>query len=117
MHPFVALTFGNLKAVRRLIKEELATEVKVIECSDETICEHCTKMKLTQPKLLESKRRAKEPIRLIHSDICGSMQTATPSGKKYFLTLIDDYSRFTVTRLLKTKTEVPGVASTLLQCQ
>lgn len=48
-------------------------------------------------------------MRLIHSDLCGPMPTATPSGNRYFLTLIDDYSRFTVIRLLKSKAEVPGL--------
>lgn len=45
-------------------------------------------------------------MRLIHSDLCGPMQTATPQGNKYFLMLIDDYSRFIVVRLLKSKDEV-----------
>uniref|UniRef100_A0A5S6Q1M4 Integrase catalytic domain-containing protein n=1 Tax=Trichuris muris TaxID=70415 RepID=A0A5S6Q1M4_TRIMR len=33
------------------------------------------------------------------------MPTATPSGRRYMLTFIDDYSRFTFIRLLKTKDE------------
>lgn len=46
-------------------------------------------------------------MRLMYSDLCGPMQTAIPNGNKYFLTLIDNYSRFTVVRLLKSK-EVPN---------
>jgi len=99
----------DLKTIKRLIKEELVTGIKVTVCFDETVCEHCIKGKLAQTKFPESKRRAKESVRLIHSDLCGPMQTATPTGNKYFLTLIDDYSRFTVIRLLKTKDEVPSV--------
>uniref|UniRef100_A0A5S6QQU2 Integrase catalytic domain-containing protein n=1 Tax=Trichuris muris TaxID=70415 RepID=A0A5S6QQU2_TRIMR len=34
------------------------------------------------------------------------MPTVTPSGNRYMLTLIDDYSRFTVVRLVKSKDEV-----------
>lgn len=45
-------------------------------------------------------------MRLIHSDLCGPMQTTTLQGNKYFLTLIDDYFCFTVVRLLKSKDEV-----------
>lgn len=78
-------------------------------CLNEVVCEHCIKGKLSPTKFSESKRREKEPLRLVHSNLCGPMQTATPSGNKYFLTLIDDYSRFTVVRLLKSKDEVPGV--------
>jgi len=99
----------DLNAVKRLINEELATGVTITKCASKSVCEHCIKGKLAQAKFPESKQRASKPMRLIHSDLCGPMQTVTPSGNKYFLTLIDDYSRFTVTRLLKTKDEVPDV--------
>ena len=42
---------------------------------------------------------------LIHIDICGLMQTVTPSGNRYILTFID-YSRNTFVYLLKDKSEV-----------
>lgn len=95
------------EAIKRLVKEELATGIKISNCSDKIACEHCIKGKLAQLKFPVSKHREKEPMRLVHSDLCGPMQTATPSGNRYFLTLIDDYSRFTVVRLLKSKDEVP----------
>ena len=36
------------------------------------------------------------------------MQIATPSGNRYFLMMIDDYSRYTKVYLLKNKSEVPA---------
>lgn len=30
------------------------------------------------------------------ADVCGPMQTTTPGGNKYFMTVIDDYSRYTM---------------------
>lgn len=42
---------------------------------------------------------------MIHSDVCGPMRTPPPSGMKYVLTFIDDYSRFSVVYLLKEKSE------------
>ena len=29
----------------------------------------------------------------MHSDVCGPMQTASNSGKKYIVTFVDDYTR------------------------
>ena len=78
------------------MNEGLATRIKMTACGNETVCEHCIKDKLAQMKFFVNKRRKKEPMRLVYSDLCGPMQTATPSRNKYFLTLIDDYSRFTV---------------------
>ncbi|KAF1332517.1 reverse transcriptase, partial [Globisporangium splendens] len=46
------------------------------------------------------------PVDVVHSDVCGPMQTATFSDKRYFVTFIDDKSRFCVVFLLRSKSEV-----------
>jgi len=61
------------KATKHLVKEELATGIKITSCSDDTVCEHCIKGKLAEMKFTENKRREKEPMRLVHSDLCGPM--------------------------------------------
>jgi len=66
------------------MNEGLATKIKMTAC-DEIVCEHCIKGKLAQMKFLVSKRREKEPMRLVYSDLCGPIQTVTPSRNKYFL--------------------------------
>ena len=43
---------------------------------------------------------------MIHSDVCGPMSVATFSGKRYFVTFIDDKSRYCMVYLLKNKSEV-----------
>ena len=43
---------------------------------------------------------------MIHTDVCGAMQTATPGGNRFFMTMIDDYSKYTVLYLLKKKSDV-----------
>lgn len=40
---------------------------------------------------------------LVHSDICELNGHLTRGGNRYFITFIDDYSRFTHVYLLKTK--------------
>ena len=42
---------------------------------------------------------------LIHTDVCGPMQTTTPGGKRYVMTMIDDHSKHTEVYLLKYKSE------------
>lgn len=41
----------------------------------------------------KSKWRASERLQLIHADICGPITPTSNSGKRYFLSFIDDYSR------------------------
>ena len=37
--------------------------------------------------------RAKQPLELVRTDLCGPMRTQLIGGSGYFLTFIDDYSR------------------------
>ena len=37
--------------------------------------------------------RAVEKLQLIHTDVCGPMRTASLSGNRYFMVLVDDFSR------------------------
>ncbi|KAF8770880.1 Retrovirus-related Pol polyprotein like [Argiope bruennichi] len=37
--------------------------------------------------------RSKRPLELLHMDLCGPMPTESQGGNKYFLSIIDDYSR------------------------
>nr|GEW08184.1 retrovirus-related Pol polyprotein from transposon TNT 1-94 [Tanacetum cinerariifolium] len=40
-------------------------------------------------------------------DLCGPMRVASVNGKKYILIIVDDYSRFTWVKCLKSKDEAP----------
>jgi hypothetical protein len=45
------------------------------------------------------------PLKLIYSDICEMNGELTKGGKRYFITLIDDCTRFCYMYLIKTKDE------------
>ncbi|KAJ0868816.1 putative RNA-directed DNA polymerase [Helianthus annuus] len=42
-------------------------------------------------------------------DLCGPVQTASFSGKKYILVIVDDYSRYTWVEFLRKKSEAPDL--------
>lgn len=69
-------------------------------------CISCVKGKQHRSKFPESTFRANKILHLIHSDLCGPMQTPSVGGAKYFLTFIDDYSRKSFVYFLKSKDEV-----------
>ena len=50
-----------------------------------------------------SPARASQPFELVHTDILGPMPTPTSSGYRYAIVFVDDFSRFRVVYLLKTK--------------
>lgn len=94
------------EAIRQMEAKDVVKGMKVIDCGIRGACETCIKGKMTRqsfPKRSFSK--TKEILDLVHTDVCGPMQTKTPGNKRYVLTLIDDYSRYTVIHLMEHKSE------------
>nr|GFC92160.1 integrase, catalytic region, zinc finger, CCHC-type, peptidase aspartic, catalytic [Tanacetum cinerariifolium] len=48
-----------------------------------------------------------EKLYLLHMDLCGAMRVESVNGKKYILVIVDDYSRFTRVKFLRSKDETP----------
>ncbi|GKC79509.1 retrovirus-related pol polyprotein from transposon TNT 1-94 [Tanacetum coccineum] len=48
-----------------------------------------------------------EVLNTLHMDLCGPMRVQTINGKKYILVIVDDYSRFTWVKFLRSKDETP----------
>lgn len=99
--------FGHrdFEAIYQLMRNNLVENIKVV--GKKRQCEVCIKGKMTRKEFpKQSTNRRNQVLDLVHTDICGPMQTPTPSGKLYFLTLIDDYSRYTHIYLLERKCEV-----------
>ncbi|KAK2971016.1 hypothetical protein RJ640_000365 [Escallonia rubra] len=69
-------------------------------------CEGCIMGKQHRlPFLKISSWRAKSPLELVHTDLCGRMKTPSFSEKMHFLLFVDDYSRMTWVYFLKEKSE------------
>jgi len=68
------------------------------------LCDSCLagkQRRLAFPKA--AKYRAKERLELVHGDLCGPITPATHGGRRYFILLVDDYSRFMWLELLSSK--------------
>lgn len=90
-----------------MYSKNMVNGMKIIDCGIKTEFETCLQAKTTRlPFPKQSSSQSNDVLDLVHSDVCGPMQTQSPSGKRYVLTFIDDYSRFTVIYLLRKKSEV-----------
>ena len=49
--------------------------------------------------------RAKKVPDLVHTDLCGPMSTSARGGYEYFITFIDDYSRYGYIYLMRHKSK------------
>ena len=61
---------------------------------------------IREPFPKEQANRAAGVLDLIHTDVCGPMPTKSLGGNSYFVTFIDDKSRFTAIYFMKRKDEV-----------
>jgi transposase InsO family protein len=72
----------------------------------EQFCDVCVLMKQRRlPFPQQSSFRAKERLELVHGDLCGPVTPATPGGRRYFLLLVDDLSRYIWVMVLGSKGE------------
>ncbi|GKD99309.1 retrovirus-related pol polyprotein from transposon TNT 1-94 [Tanacetum coccineum] len=60
-----------------------------------------------KPHKPKSKDTKQEKLYLLHMDLCRPMRIASVNGKKYILVILDDYSRFTWVKCLRSKDEAP----------
>lgn len=101
--------FGHreVAAIKDLQNKGLAAGIKVTDCGIRETCEVCIKGKMARkPFPKRSENRSNKILDLVHTDVCGPMQTVTPGGKRYALTIIDDYSRYCRVFLMAQKSEV-----------
>ncbi|KAJ9544768.1 hypothetical protein OSB04_024475 [Centaurea solstitialis] len=100
------LSHLNYRYLDRLVKERLVSGIPMIKFEPDQLCSGCAQGKMKRashpPK---PEQGSKSPLSLIHMDLCGPMKTVSLAGRKYVLVIVDDYSRYTWTRFLKTKDE------------
>ncbi|PNX85475.1 copia protein (gag-int-pol protein), partial [Trifolium pratense] len=68
-------------------------------------CRSCLLGKMTKPPFTGHKERASDLLGLIHTDVCGPLNTPARGGFHYFITFTDDFSRFGYVYLMKHKSE------------
>jgi histone deacetylase 1/2 len=92
--------------VQKLVKHHslpcLPSELSV------SICDACQRGKSHQLSYTASERISTMPLELIHSDVLGP-SIASSGGYKYYVSFIDDYSRFCWIYLLKHMSDVEQV--------
>lgn len=97
----------DINSIRSMNHGGLANGINIRNCHCTGSCEVCVQGKMSRYEFpSKAKQKSTKILDLIHTDVCGPMQTITPSGKKYFLTFIDDHSRFSMVYLLREKSEV-----------
>src|SRR5438034_8802325 len=66
-------------------------------------CETCLKGKQPRTSSCRQPHTTTERLELVHSDVCGPITPTSIGGARYFVTFIDDYTRYLWLYLIKEK--------------
>lgn len=97
------LNFDDLHKleVRNIVKGVTGTRNKSNDCVV------CLRNKISEePYPSEATNKAQAPLDRIHSDICGPFPTRALCGGRYFVTFIDEFTRFCSVYILKSRDEM-----------
>ena len=89
---------------RKMLQGMSNLEEQIIVC---TSCQYGKQNKL--PFSQNKAWRAIKKLQLIHTDVVGPLKTVSLNGSRYYIVLIDDYTRICWVYFLKFKAEVTNV--------
>ena len=101
--------YGHLgvQNLKKLVNDNLVDGLDFDAKKDISFCEPCANGKHHREKFPKtSLTKASKPLELVHSDVCGKMNVPSLGGAEYFLTFIDDNTRYVWTYVLQRKDQV-----------
>nr|GEX57449.1 hypothetical protein [Tanacetum cinerariifolium] len=102
------LSHLNFDAINYLARQGLVRGLSKLKFEKDHLCSACAMGKSTKKTFKpKSKDTNQEKLHLLHMDPCGPIRVKSFNGKKYILVIVDDYSRFTWVKFLRSKDETP----------
>nr|GEX24766.1 hypothetical protein [Tanacetum cinerariifolium] len=109
------LSHLNFGAINHLARQGLVRGLLKLKFEKDHLCSACAMGKSTKkthkPKSEDTNQEKLYPL---HMDLCGPMRVESVNEKKYILVIVDDYSRFTWVKFLRSKDETPDFIIKLL---
>ncbi|GJZ90040.1 retrovirus-related pol polyprotein from transposon TNT 1-94, partial [Tanacetum coccineum] len=102
------LSHLNFGEINHLARQGIVRGISKLKFEKDHLCSACAMAKSKKkPYKPKSEDTNQEKLYLLHMDLCGPMRVASVKGKKYILVIVDDYSRFTWVKCLRSKDEAP----------
>jgi hypothetical protein len=86
-------------------KKEVVREIPHITKPTNTLCKHCQQGKQTKTWFKSKEYSMTRPLEIVHTDLVGPTTTKGLKGHKYFMLLVDDYTRMAVVFFLRNTLE------------
>ncbi|XP_076943581.1 uncharacterized protein LOC143613864 [Bidens hawaiensis] len=95
----------NFESIKLMARRDMVEGMRDVT-NENKLCEPCLVGKQMRQSFPNSAAfRATRALELVHGDLCGPITPPTIAGNRYVFVLIDDYSPFVWTYLLKAKDE------------
>nr|GEW36012.1 retrovirus-related Pol polyprotein from transposon TNT 1-94 [Tanacetum cinerariifolium] len=110
------LNHSNFGTINDLARKDLVRGLPRLKFKKDHLYSACqlgkSKKHTHKPK---TKNTNLEVLNTLHMDLYGPIRVQTINGKKYILVIVDDYSRFTWVKFLRSKDETPEVVIKFIQ--
>ena len=93
----------NLNSIKRMMSLNLIPKASI---DLKQKCETCIQAKQPRKSFTTCIERETNLFELVHSDVCDSNDVLTRGGKRYFITFIDDFSKYYYVYLVNHKSEL-----------
>ncbi|KAL0418965.1 UNVERIFIED_CONTAM: Transposon Ty2-B Gag-Pol polyprotein [Sesamum radiatum] len=91
--------------IRKLVDSK---SLEIGDLDNQPTCEFCLKGKITEKPFVGQTALTNGQLDLIHTDVCGPVNTPVRRGFSYFITFTDDHSRYGYVCLMRYKCEIFG---------
>ena len=96
----------GLQYMKKLASEDMVLGLDCDMKGTIGVCEPCVQGKHHRKSFpTDGGKRGDRVLALVHTDVCGKINTKSLSGCEYFMTFIDDKTRFTWVYMLKRKSQ------------
>nr|GEV06591.1 retrovirus-related Pol polyprotein from transposon TNT 1-94 [Tanacetum cinerariifolium] len=98
----------NFSTINDLARKDLVRGLPRLKFEKDHLCSTCQLGKSKKHTHLPKAENTNLEVRnILHMDLCGPMRVQTINRKKYILVIVDDYTRFTWVKFLRSKDETP----------
>uniref|UniRef100_A0ABD2WA73 Integrase catalytic domain-containing protein n=1 Tax=Trichogramma kaykai TaxID=54128 RepID=A0ABD2WA73_9HYME len=96
----------NSNDLKTMIQKQYAEGMGNVKVEDIGCCSTCAIAKMTREPFESRVRYAAKPLEVIHTNVCGPLRTTSKGGARWFVTFIDEHTRFCHVYLMKEKSQV-----------
>nr|GEX36663.1 retrovirus-related Pol polyprotein from transposon TNT 1-94 [Tanacetum cinerariifolium] len=106
----------NFSTINNLARKDLVRGLLRLKFKKDHLCSVCQLGKSKKHTHLPTAENTNlEVLNTLHMDLYGPIRVQTINGNKYILVIVDDYTRFTWVKFLRSKDETPEVVINFLK--